>query len=405
MMSNNNQLLSVIVPIYNTEKYLNKCIDSIIGQTYKNLEIILVNDGSTDNSGEICDNYAQTDERIKVIHKKNEGRNIARREGVLAAKGDIITFVDSDDWLERDMYEKLIEVFLKSGCDMLSSGVIRDYADAGKQEIAYDGYAEGLYSKLDMQIYPTMLWNYDISDIGIVHNLFTKLYKKDTILPILLNINNDIFYGEDCLICMAYCLKIKKIYILHKAYYHYNIRSDSTCRMPSAELLNNSYLLYTELKKLFMGYINPQILMGQLKRYILEINKHSLELLFDINLNAYDNWTFDYDLSLFDGAYIIYGAGACGQALYKQLKQHGKHKNMSAWADKKAEGKSDICLHKIITPKEIGNCKYDFIVIAVKDKEVADNIRRDLVDVYGVDSKKIVWKSSVQKSIYESCIF
>lgn len=102
-------LISIIVPVYNVESYLERCVDSIIHQTYKNLEIILVDDGSTDRCGEICDEYSKIDERVKVIHKKNGGLSSARNSGLEAARGKYIGFVDSDDYIAEDMYEALFE--------------------------------------------------------------------------------------------------------------------------------------------------------------------------------------------------------------------------------------------------------------------------------------------------------
>ena len=103
------EFISVIVPVYNVEYYLKQCLDSIVNQTYRNLEIILVDDGSTDSSGDICDEYAQIDARIKVIHKENGGLSSARNAGldVCTSGGELIAFVDSDDWLELDMFEVL----------------------------------------------------------------------------------------------------------------------------------------------------------------------------------------------------------------------------------------------------------------------------------------------------------
>ena len=106
-------MISVIVPIYNVEKYLIKCIESIINQTYKDLEIILVDDGSTDSSGKICDEFATKDNRIKVIHKKNGGLSSARNIGLDICKGNYISFIDSDDYIELDMYEKMIKIIVK----------------------------------------------------------------------------------------------------------------------------------------------------------------------------------------------------------------------------------------------------------------------------------------------------
>ena len=102
-----NELVSIIVPVYNVEKYIKKCVDSLITQTYSNLEIILVNDGSPDNSGKICDEYAQSDSRIKVIHKANGGLSDARNTGIDIAEGQYIFFLDSDDWIDCQCIEKL----------------------------------------------------------------------------------------------------------------------------------------------------------------------------------------------------------------------------------------------------------------------------------------------------------
>ena len=102
--------ISVIVPVYNVEKFIKRCLDSIINQTMRDLEIILVNDGSTDNSGKICDEYAQLDNRITVIHKENGGLSSARNTGLDVATGEWIAFVDSDDYIEKNMYEVLYEV-------------------------------------------------------------------------------------------------------------------------------------------------------------------------------------------------------------------------------------------------------------------------------------------------------
>ncbi len=116
-------LISVIVPVYNVEKYLEKCIDSILAQTYKNLEIILVDDGSTDNSGKICDEYEKKDARIKVVHKENEGQAVARNYALEICKGEYIAFVDSDDFIEADMFEIMMNAIIRGEHDVAICGV------------------------------------------------------------------------------------------------------------------------------------------------------------------------------------------------------------------------------------------------------------------------------------------
>ena len=120
-------LISVIVPVYNIEEYLPQCIDSIINQSYGELEIILVDDGSTDSGGNICDRYARMDSRIKVIHKENGGLVSARKAGVNRAAGEYVTFVDGDDWIEQDAYQKLIDS--GQGADIIAFACYEEYGD------------------------------------------------------------------------------------------------------------------------------------------------------------------------------------------------------------------------------------------------------------------------------------
>ena len=123
------EFISVIVPVYNVEYYLKQCLDSIVNQTYRNLEIILVDDGSTDSSGDICDEYAQIDARIKVIHKENGGLSSARNAGldVCTSGGELIAFVDSDDWLELDMFEVLYTNLKEKNVDIACVGYYQCY--------------------------------------------------------------------------------------------------------------------------------------------------------------------------------------------------------------------------------------------------------------------------------------
>lgn len=113
-----NKLISIIVPVYNADKFLSKCLDSILTQTYNNIEIILVNDGSSDKSGEICDEYAEKDSRIKVIHKENGGQSTARNCALDICKGDYIGFVDADDWISSDMFETLCKNLEQADADI-----------------------------------------------------------------------------------------------------------------------------------------------------------------------------------------------------------------------------------------------------------------------------------------------
>ena len=125
-------LISVIIPVYNVEPYLRQCVDSVLSQTYQNIEIILVDDGSTDSSGIICDDYAHKHNNLKVIHKKNAGLSEARNSGLEVANGSYIAFIDSDDWISKDNFEKMItEINMQHSDFVFSDGVNFEDSDKG----------------------------------------------------------------------------------------------------------------------------------------------------------------------------------------------------------------------------------------------------------------------------------
>ena len=157
-MAENNILVSVIVPVYNVENYIEKCLESIVNQTYKNLQIILVDDGSTDKSGEICDKYVKMDERVEVIHKENNGLVSARKSGIVRAKGIYTVNVDGDDWIETDAIEKYVMISNKYHPDIIM--VTSHYNDyEASQNIINRYHQEGLvnYTEYEMNIFPYFL--------------------------------------------------------------------------------------------------------------------------------------------------------------------------------------------------------------------------------------------------------
>ena len=155
-MENNKDkatLISIVVPIYKVEPYLHKCVDSLLGQTYKNIEIILVDDGSPDNCHQICDEYAKQDKRVVVIHKENGGLADARNAGTAVAKGNYIGFIDSDDWVDADMYEVLLAAILENNADISEIGVKYVYDDRidyqNEKQITIMNKTEALSAFLD----------------------------------------------------------------------------------------------------------------------------------------------------------------------------------------------------------------------------------------------------------------
>lgn len=154
-------MISVIVPVYNVEPYLGICLDSIVNQTYRDLEILVIDDGSTDGCDVICDEYKERDERIRVFHTENRGLSAARNRGLKEANGEWIGFVDSDDWIESDMYETLVKKAEKSGADIVECGIFREYSDRTeentKRTLDLTG-VEAIHALLQGEIFNTV-WN------------------------------------------------------------------------------------------------------------------------------------------------------------------------------------------------------------------------------------------------------
>ena len=219
-------LFSVIVPIYNIENYLCRCIDSVLAQSFNDYELILVDDGSPDNCPAICDAYAQKDARIKVIHKANGGLVSARQAGIKEASGDYVFHLDGDDAICKDALESAYKIICDVHPDIVSFSY-RRCIDGEIGDVVDDLAEEGLYSKSDMEerIYPKLL-----SDENMKHLFYFvwgKAIKRELATKHQLRVNPAISLGED-LSCSTPCyLEAERVYLSRKAIYLYTIRGDS----------------------------------------------------------------------------------------------------------------------------------------------------------------------------------
>lgn len=173
--------ISVIIPVYNVEKFLKKCLDSVINQTYKDIEVILVDDDSTDNSGKICDEFANTYSYIEVIHKKNEGLGLARNSGLKVATGDYVIFVDSDDFLEKDTVLNFVNILNKYHADTVIGGYKR--VNLNNEVISEVSYDEKLYEGADVyhKLFPKMLGSSPKGNDSIKMSVWNVMYSMDII--------------------------------------------------------------------------------------------------------------------------------------------------------------------------------------------------------------------------------
>lgn len=215
------KLISVIVPVYNVEPYLERCLNSIINQTYKNLEIILVDDGSSDNSGAICDNFSQEDKRIKVIHTVNGGVCKARNIGLEIAVGDYISFIDSDDYIEPNMLEILYNNAIKSNSDLSCCGILQKHLDG----VVETKYCTGeIFCTEDKNILIEKFFNDPIYK-EVLYGPCNKIIKADIAKSVKFNEKYKI--GEDLLFSFECLEKIQSFYFENKGLYYYIKREKS----------------------------------------------------------------------------------------------------------------------------------------------------------------------------------
>lgn len=242
----NEALVSVIVPVFNSEKYLAECITSICGQIYRNLEIIIINDGSTDGSFDILNMYAKKDTRIKLITIPNSGVSIARNTGLDHAKGTYISFVDSDDLIQSDMVERLIEVMEKEDCGMAISGIQMRYSK--RKSVKYVNYLPGIdYVKNKEDFEKTFSSFYQCK---AYLSPCAKLYRRSIIERQHIRFRKHISLGEDMLFNYDYLECDFTSVVINEPLYIYRIekKNSLTQNYSKQRLVNNEMLFYESVK-------------------------------------------------------------------------------------------------------------------------------------------------------------
>ena len=305
--------ISVIIPVCNVEKYLKRCIESIIKQTYSNLEIILVDDGSPDGCAKICDEYKNKDERIVVIHKKNGGLSDARNAGLKVATGEIISYIDSDDYVDLDMYEKMTKAMEEKNADIVVCGTNIDYEDGHtkvkceKEEKSFNR-EEALIELNSFKSFDMAVWN--------------KLYKREVVDKIEFPVGKK---SEDYFVMYQYFARAKKVVIINQAKYHYFQRSNSISRgknvthdyiegsksqkeffeknFPDLNYVGNTAYAFSYIAT-YNRYIKNELKMtNEMKK---EFKKEVRKYLKDINGNSHISRSKKIQATLFSYSLFIY---------------------------------------------------------------------------------------------------
>ncbi len=220
-------MISIIVPIYKVEKFINKCVDSIIAQTFKEIEIILVDDGSPDNCPQIVEEYAGKYENVKAIHKENGGLIAARKSGVEIATGEYVCFVDGDDWLEPDMYANIADAIEKHNPDCVITQFYYSYEE--RDEVSEYKLSQELYTREDLEkeVFPTMLFNGTFYSFGIYPCCWTKVFKKEILEKHIYDVDDRIRMGEDIAFTYPCLIDCQSVAFIDKPLYHYRINPES----------------------------------------------------------------------------------------------------------------------------------------------------------------------------------
>ncbi len=373
--------ISIIVPIYNVDPYLYQCVNSIVNQSMKNIEIILVNDASTDHSLHICEYFRKNDNRVIIINKKkNEGLVSARKIGIHHASGNYVMYVDADDWISIDYLEKIYNLVINYNVEAIFPSHIREFL--GNEKIIKNKIKSGFYNKrkIQTQVLPKMLSYGKFFSHGITSYSWGKLFLRTKLLEFQSLIPDDIIMGEDAALTFSILPQLKSIYISDIAGYYYRQRPGSIVK----EVIDYK-IEANRLSSLF------QFLRGNLFEYPLEYNfeeqltnyVYALTLMRIGSQISSDNnsmsellhhQAFKKNVKL-----CLYSSGSFGQNIFKNLIK-SNFCEVVGWVDEDYK-ESQMCGLDVSSVDEILNIEFDYVFIAAIDPDVINNSVNKLVSL------------------------
>ncbi len=251
--------VSIIIPVYNTEKYIKRCLDSLIQQTLNKIEIICINDGSTDSSLKILEDYAKNDSRIIIKTQKNQGQSAARNNGINIATGEYVGFIDSDDWVAKDYYEKLYNAASKSNADIAVAGIIRLNAIYKKFHLKYN----------KEEITDDTNQKFELCDVPAKSYVVNKIYKLSKLKEANLKFEEGIFF-EDCIFTPEVLYHLGKLITVPNTYYYYWRRLNSTVTKRNPKINKDSEYAHKKAQDFIKNH-NIDISSHETKTYRFKI--------------------------------------------------------------------------------------------------------------------------------------
>ena len=389
-----NPSLSIIIPIYNTEKYLKQCLDSVVSQTIDDIEILCVDDGSTDGSNKILEGYERIDPRIKAIHKSNGGLVSARKAGVAAAKGKYIGFVDSDDWIEPDMYETLYRIANEKDADMVSSGYI---VDGNYRSFEYDGIDPGDYKDLHRtEFLEHIIFHMQKEDLGLRGSLCCKLFRADILKQVQPLIPEDVSIAEDKMCMITFVLNCHSVTVIRDAWYHYLIHAESMSQKPNTDYLDKVNAVYRYLVSLYSNPKFTEEMRKQAELYIVQLLLKGINSRMGFSVKnlmwIHSDWMYEVPEG---SSILLYGGGELGKTYYRQIQKSGRLL-VCGCVDERYKDMLDYPF-SVESPDRIPEFKYDYVLITMKYKPLVEKIKASLIEA-GIPEDHILWFE--QKEIF-----
>lgn len=384
--------ISVIIPVYNGETHLSRCIESVRMQTHKNLQIILIDDGSMDNSLVICQQFAQLDPRIEVYHTENRGLVAARKYGLTLATGAYIGFTDADDYIDAEMFYKLLQKIIETDADFVHSGYIEEIGDIQKNVYDFD---ESIINMGDTYCRNNILKKYILGrkdENYISSSIWSKLFKREFIKKCYSPLPNEQQYGED-LLCLCRCiLESHRIVLIKKAMYHYVIGENTLSHLKYDEYMIKEVRLWNCFINILQEYNCYEFLKDSayyfLKNRMIDVISADSSIKIPIPQFYYK----DLDL-IRHKKIVIFGAGKVGRDYYTQISKY-QYCEIAAWIDSNwYEYHFDYA--EVVNIEKVLSIQWDLVIIAVKDKVIGMEIM-DLLVKMGVDIEKINWQEPGQ---------
>uniref|UniRef100_I5AW56 Glycosyl transferase n=1 Tax=Eubacterium cellulosolvens (strain ATCC 43171 / JCM 9499 / 6) TaxID=633697 RepID=I5AW56_EUBC6 len=379
-------MLSVIVPVYQAEKYIEKCVNSILNQSVDDIEIVLVDDGSSDLSGQKCDSFASKDKRIVTIHSENKGPFFSRRLGVQHSSGDIITFVDADDWVDDDSYIELLKIWNEHQPDIL----MWNYRYNKDGDVVNHRHESGVYSQDEIiaRIIPNMMWDIRTGERAIDPSLCCKFFKRELYLEITKDIDVRITLGEDAIVTYPALCLAKKLVITNKAYYHYRIHEDSCVRDYSEKKISELLNFKKNILMLFSRVYNKKDFSYQVDCYLRTFLQPMIKNWFGCDMVA-QKYGLPYKTIKGIDCIKLYGAGEVGRSYRRSLEMTG-YADVLGWYDKSIETSVMLDGYIVEPASAIVENPSIPILVAVKKEKTALEIKTELIE-FGIAENMIVW--------------